>query len=561
MFAQKISLKFLLLSVLLIAPLAWHSEASAAQLQLSWTDNSDNEDGSRIERRTGTSGTFALIAFVGPNITSYTDVGLADGTTYCYRVNAFNTAGASDYSNESCSAPTSANFALTVSNVSALSNAGTGSGTVTSSPAGINCGASCSASVTSGASVTLTPTPASGSVFSGWSGACSGTANCTLTMDAAKSATATFSKANRSPVANAGPDQTVTEGASVTLSATASSDPDGDTLTFSWTQTAGPSATLSGATTVTPTLTAPLVGLTGALLTFQLTVTDTGSLSSTDTVNVQVTSEGIVKSKVTNLSTRSSSGTGDNIVIGGFIIDGTTPKTVLIRARGPALGDPPFLLPGILPNPFLRLFSGQTVIAENDNWRDSQEGEIVATGLDPCQPNPGQTSAPTDCDLESAVLITLDPGPYTAHVSGVNGGTGVGLSEILDLSEGSGLYNVSARSVAGIGDNIIIAGFIIEGETPRTILVRGIGPTLANFGVPRVLVDPVLNLFSGQQVIASNDNWQSNQEAAIIETGLSPTDSRESAILVTLDPGVYTAHLSGVVGETGVGLVEIFRLD
>jgi hypothetical protein len=159
------------------------AELNAAQLQLSWTDNSTNEDGFKIERGPATAGPFTQIGTAGSNIASYTDSGLADATNFCYRVRAYNVAGDSAYTNVACGTTTA---------TMTLAKAGTGSGTVTSSPAGINCGATCSFGFTSGASVTLTATASAGSTFTGWSGACTGTGSCVVTMSAAKSVTATF---------------------------------------------------------------------------------------------------------------------------------------------------------------------------------------------------------------------------------------------------------------------------------------------------------------------------------------------------------------------------------
>ena len=143
-----------------------------------------------------------------------------------------------------------------------------------------------------------------------------------------------------------------------------------------------------------------------------------------------------------NISTRSRVLTGDNVMIGGFIIDGLTSLRVLVRSRGPSMGGAPFFVPGTLANPLLRLFSGQTVIAQNDNWQDSPscsgfpcEGaaQIASTGFDPCQPNPGESASPPGCALESAILISLPSGAYTAILSAADGGTGIGLVEVFEV--------------------------------------------------------------------------------------------------------------------------------
>jgi len=149
-------------------------------------------------------------------------------------------------------------------------------------------------------------------------------------------------------------------------------------------------------------------------------------------------------SKLTNISTRARVQTGDNIMIGGFIVGGGTPRTVLVRARGPALAGAPFLVPGVLPDPVLRLFSGGTQIAQNDDWQTQSScapfacgtvAQIQATGLDPCRPFPGQATSPPGCVFESVLLITLPPGPYTALVSGFNDATGVGLVEVFAIED------------------------------------------------------------------------------------------------------------------------------
>lgn len=182
---------------------------------------------------------------------------------------------------------------------------------------------------------------------------------------------------------------------------------------------------------------------TSVAVTATATRTDASTVFNSATLNLITTN---IPPELSNISTRGRVETGDNVMIGGFIIGGTEPKTVLIRARGPALAD--FGVPEVLANPFLQLFSGQTVIAQNDNWQATDplcgspavscggETEIIATALDPCQPIelPGQPPTPTGCNLEPAILVTLDPGNYTAIVSGVGGGTGVGLVEVFEVN-------------------------------------------------------------------------------------------------------------------------------
>jgi hypothetical protein len=138
-----------------------------------------------------------------------------------------------------------------------------------------------------------------------------------------------------------------------------------------------------------------------------------------------------------NISTRGFVGTADNVMIAGFVVAGSSPVQVLVRGRGPSLSGAPFFVPGTLNDPLLQIFSGQSVIAQNDNWAATQQAEISATGLDPCKPNPGQSTAPPGCSQESAVLVTLPPGAYTAILTGVAGATGVGLIEVFELIGGS----------------------------------------------------------------------------------------------------------------------------
>jgi hypothetical protein len=247
-----------------------------------------------------------------------------------------------------------------------------------------------------------------------------------------------------------------------------------------------------------------------------------------------------------NIATRGRVETGDNVMIAGFIIGGSTAKTVLIRARGPSMVAQG--VPGLLANPVLNLYSGASVIASNDNWVNAANwSDIQATGM-----------APTDAS-EAAILISLSPGPYTAIVTGNGGASGIGIVEVLEIDNpASPLVNIATRGRVQTGDNVMIAGFIISGSAPQTVLIRARGPSMSAYGVPDLLADPVLQLYSGATVIASNDNWGSAANASDIQaSGLQPTDARESAILITLVPGPYTAIVTGFGGTTGVAIVEV----
>jgi len=247
--------------------------------------------------------------------------------------------------------------------------------------------------------------------------------------------------------------------------------------------------------------------------------------------------------------------TGNNIGIGGFIITGPVPKEVLVRAIGPSLTH--FDVPDVLADPVLELHGqGSFVRIINDNWRDTQEDDIQATGI-----------PPTD-SLESAILATLAPGAYTGIVKGTNNTSGVGLIEIYDLNQGgaSKLANLSTRAFVSTGSDIVIAGFLLsEGDGSSRVIARGIGPSLAPnfFPVATVLSDPTLELRDANgALLISNNDWQDNatQAALISAAGLEPTNNLESAIVATLPPGVYTALLAGLNNGTGIGLVEVYDL-
>lgn len=245
--------------------------------------------------------------------------------------------------------------------------------------------------------------------------------------------------------------------------------------------------------------------------------------------------------------------TGDNILIGGFIITGNQPKQVLLRAIGPSMqvgGNP---VPGRMADPTLQLRdSNGLVVRTNDNWKDSSDrAQIEATGL-----------APSD-DRESAIIRTLDPGAYTAILRGANNTTGIALVEVYDRSSANSLLaNISSRSFVETGDNVLIGGFIAGNQPGSTqILVRAIGPSIKN-QVPNALDDPTLDLHdSNGATLASNDNWKDSPQRSQIEaTGIPPSHDFESAIFRTVAPAPYTAIVRGKNGGLGIGLVEIYNI-
>lgn len=255
-----------------------------------------------------------------------------------------------------------------------------------------------------------------------------------------------------------------------------------------------------------------------------------------------------------NVSTRGQVGSGDDVMIAGFIIDGTAPRRVLIRALGPLLGD--FGVKGVLANPSVSLVAAdKTVLATNDDWQSeaAAAATMKAIGLAPPYPT------------EAAILQTLQPGVYTAIVRGTNNSTGIGLVEVYDLDtrDNSGVtasrtLNMSTRGRVGVGDGVMIMGFIIGGTAPRNILVTAIAGSLAEYGLNDSLPDSKVQIFQGQTMIAESDDWIDSPDfESIARTGASPRDPLEAAVYLHLQPGPYTAVVSGANGEQGVALPEV----
>ena len=264
----------------------------------------------------------------------------------------------------------------------------------------------------------------------------------------------------------------------------------------------------------------------------------------------------LAPSGAVNIATRISVGTGDNVLIAGFIITGNAPKKVVIRAIAPSLKVNGVPLPGAMQDPILELHQPAGLLGTNDNWRDTQENEIISTGI-----------PPTD-ERESAILAYLNPGNYTAVVRGKDNATGIAVVEVYDLgtasldsSSNAKLAQISTRGTVLGGDNVMIGGFIIT-QVATKVIVRAIGPSLSAFGVGNALQDPTLELHDGSgATIMSNDDWRTTQEQQIIDTTVPPKDDRESAIVATLSPGAYTAIVRGKGDKTGVALVEVYGLQ
>jgi glucose/arabinose dehydrogenase len=257
-----------------------------------------------------------------------------------------------------------------------------------------------------------------------------------------------------------------------------------------------------------------------------------------------------------NISVRSFVGTGNNVLISGFINTGTAAKKVIVRALGPSLQQSG--VTNSLADPVLELHAGDgSLLATNNNWRDNtaQDQQDITTN---------QLAPPSD--LESAIVRTLQPGNYTAIVKGQSNGTGIGLLEVYDVdrTSASRLGNVSGRALVQTGNDVLISGFIVGNNIGAAkVVVRGLGPSLVQSGVTNPLADPTLEIHdnNGAQVVA-NDNWQDNagQAAQISASGLAPPNPAESALATSLLPGMYTAIVAGKNSGTGIGVVEVYNL-
>jgi hypothetical protein len=268
--------------------------------------------------------------------------------------------------------------------------------------------------------------------------------------------------------------------------------------------------------------------------------------------------------RIINISCRAQVGTGGNILIAGFVIGGAAgSEPVLIRGSGPALI--PFGVTGTLPDPQLSLYSGSTILGTNNGWGGSSTISNEASTV-------GAFIWTNPSSHDSALFETLPSGAYTAQIVGQSGDTGVALIELYDATPAGtyttaspSLVNISTRVQVGTGSDILIAGFVIGGSTSETVLIRASGPALMPFGVTSTLPDPQLTLSSGSTVLSSNTGWGANPQIAAAAASVGAfswgtSATSDSAMLVTLPPGAYTAQVAGASGDTGVALIEVYEV-
>jgi uncharacterized repeat protein (TIGR02543 family) len=482
-------------------------------------------------------------------------------------------------------------------------NAGMFAITSSVSPAGAGTVSCTPNPVTSGGSSTCTATASAGFTFSGWSGNCTGTSTtCTLSnVTGARSVTATFTQNTYAIATTANPanggtvsctSNPVPHGGSSTCTATAnagftfanwSGNCSGSTcvltgvtsaksvtanftaLTYNVTTSASPAGagTVScspnpvphgGSTTCTATANAgyAFAGWSGACSGTTCTISNVTSARSVTASFVVVSTSG--PPRLGNISTRGNVLTGNDVMIGGFVIGGSASKTVAIVATGPSLSS--FGISNPLANPTLTLVrsSDQSIVASNNDWQtDPNAPQLQAAGFAPPHPS------------EAGLLVTLAPGAYTAIVQGFNGGTGIAVIGVYEVGQPeTPLTNISTRGRVGTGNDVLIGGFVVQGSGPQTVAIVGTGPSLSAHGITSPLQNPTLTIVrsSDQAVVATNDDWQSDPGAAQLQAGgFAPANTLESGVYTTLSPGAYTAILSGVGGGTGIAVIGVYKVN
>jgi hypothetical protein len=350
--------------------------------------------------------------------------------------------------------------------------------------------------------------------------------------------------------------QTVNSGQSVAFSVATTGTP---APTYQWFLN-GTALADGGGISGSSTSTLYLSGASASAGTYTCTASNAAGSVSTNSATLTVVNTS-TPGRLIDISSRASVGTGAKVLIAGYVIQGSDPLPVLVRSSGPALV--PLGVTGVIPDPQLQLYSGSTVTGSNAGWGGNAQIASTANAV-------GAFAWTNPDSKDSALLETQNPGAYTAITSGVSGDSGVALAEVYDATP-SGTWNsslprlgdISARAFVGTGGNALIAGFVIGGSTAKTVLIRASGPALTSLGVTGALPDPQLQLYSGGAVIYSNAGWGGNAAVAAAARNVgaftwSNPSSNDSAILVTLPPGAYTAIVSGVSGDTGVALAEVY---
>ncbi|MFO1450345.1 MAG: immunoglobulin domain-containing protein [Opitutaceae bacterium] len=312
-------------------------------------------------------------------------------------------------------------------------------------------------------------------------------------------------------------------------------------LAYQWRKDEVP---INGATAATLTLNNPQSGDAGLY-----TVTVTNSAGTIVSTGATLTVTPLIASRISNVSVRTTLAANQVLIVGLSMSGGS--KSVLLRAVGPGLGA--FGVPGTMPDPKLALYNGNTQVDANDNWGGG-------TALSADFVSVGAFALPAT-SLDAALTRPIEGG-RTMQVSGSQAGNVIVEAYDLGSANTPRLVNISARNQVGTGSDVMIAGFTIAGTGPKTVLIRAVGPTLAQFGVPGTLVDPKLEVYSGSTKINENDNWAASLGTTFTSVGAFglTAGSKDAALLITLQPGGYTVQVSGADGGTGEAIVEIYEV-
>jgi aryl-phospho-beta-D-glucosidase BglC (GH1 family) len=311
-------------------------------------------------------------------------------------------------------------------------------------------------------------------------------------------------------------------------------------------------------------------GVSGAVLTqATITVSVAGKAVGSMELNLVVAPAGNDLAPV-NLSSRGRVGLGDQVMVSGFVVSGSTPRDFLLRGVGPTLGGSRFKVAGTLADPRLLVSNAQGVgILSNDQWGDAANVDLLSAAM--------MDSGAFSLDAgsrDAAMLASLSPGLYTAQASGVGNTTGVALLEVYDRtvgSSGSSLVNISTRAFVGTGDDVLIAGIVFSGRGTKRVLLRAVGPTLGKFGINGALANPQISLVKDGVTLATNSNWSAGSDVAGIRSDMasvgafdlplsSPEGSHDAVLIATLPEGAYTMIVRGVGNTTGVALAEVYVL-